>query len=111
LAAESVRRRTGLETRILGDEAFARHGVKVPHLLKFKLFDEFPDAETILFFDADTIFLQEWNPRIYAGREELVAVGDRWDHGVVRKEARMIGLDPREYFNSGFFIINRRHHA
>jgi hypothetical protein len=68
LAAESVRLRTGLETRVLGEEAMARYGFSQPHWLKFRLFEEFPDVETILYFDADTIFLAEWDPRVLAGR-------------------------------------------
>jgi hypothetical protein len=45
-----------------------------PALSELRLFDEYPEAENILFFDADTIFLQEWNPRVYADRREVVCV-------------------------------------
>jgi len=57
------------------------------------------------------VFCQEWDPREFAGRRELVCVRDRWDYGVVQREARLIGFDPREYFNAGLFLANRTQHA
>ena len=111
LAAESVRRRTGLETRILGEEAMRKYEAKAPIYLKSRLFEEFPEAEHILYFDADMVFCQEWDPREFAGRRELVCVRDRWDHGVVQRDAGFIGFRPDEYFNAGFFLANRTHHA
>ncbi len=110
LAAESCRRRTGLETRILDAEAVRRYGVAHPHHLKFKMFDAFPDAETILYFDADTIFLKPHNFREFENLPELVCVGDLADKGWVIQDARRVGIPPTEYFNSGFFILNRTHH-
>ena len=72
LAAESVRAQTGLPTRILGDAEMQRSGLATPHFLKFRLFDACPDADDLLYFDADTIFLQRWDPRVFAGRGEFV---------------------------------------
>lgn len=111
LAAESVRERTGLETRIMGDEAMTRYRLGTAHFLKFRLFEEFPDADDILYFDADTIFLQQWDPRVFAGHDELICVRDRDDDETVRKECKLIELPANMYFNSGFFIVNREHHA
>ena len=111
LAAESVRRRTGLETRVLGEEAMAQSHVSSPHFLKLRLFELFPEAEHILYFDADTIFLQQWDPRVFAGRGEFICVRDRADEENVRREAQLASLPSNMYFNSGFFIANRTHHA
>jgi lipopolysaccharide biosynthesis glycosyltransferase len=111
LAAECVRLRTGLEARVIGEEAMARYGFSQPHWLKFRLFEEFPEVETILYFDADTIFLAEWDPRVLAGRSEFICVRDRADDENIRREARDIDLPADMYFNSGFFIANRTHHA
>jgi len=111
LAAESVRRRTGLETRILDEEAMGKYQAKAPIYLKSRLFEEFPEAEHILFFDADMVFCQEWDPREFAGRPELVCVRDRADYDVVQRDADLIGFRPEEYFNAGFFLANRTHHA
>ena len=110
LAAESCRRRTGLAVHVLGVEAMQRHGVPHPHHLKFRLFQEFPAAETILYFDADMIFLQPFDPRPYANLRELVCVGDLWDRDWITQDAQRVGLAPKEYFNSGFLILNRTHH-
>jgi hypothetical protein len=111
LAAESVRGRTGLETRILGEEDMARCRVRTPHFLKMRLFELFPEAEHILYFDADMIFLQQWDPRVLAGRGEFICVRDRADEANVRREAQLSSLPSNMYFNSGLFIANRTHHA
>lgn len=110
LAADSCRKRTGLEVHILGPEAVQHHGLQKPHHLKFRLFKEFPEAETILYFDADTIFLKDFDPRAYANLPEFVCAHDLWDRGWVIQDARRVGIPPTDYFNSGFFILNRTHH-
>ena len=111
LAAESVRRRTGLETRVLGEEAMARCRVRSPHFLKLRLFELFPEAEHILYFDADMIFLQQWDPRVFAGRGEFICVLDRAEDEDIRREAHMVDLPADMFFHSGLFIANRTHHA
>ena len=110
-STDSVRERTGLETRVLGEEAMAKYGFVQPHWLKFRLFEEFPEAETILYFDADTIFLQEWDPRVFARRSEFICVRDRDEYENIRSESRLIDVPANMYFNGGFFIANRTHHA
>ncbi len=112
LAAESCEESTGLQTFILGADAVKRHGLSTPHHLKYKLFHEFPDADSILYFDADLIFLQPFDARAFAGRRDFVCVRDRYEtEEVVREEAGTIRLRPELYFNSGFFIIQRAVHA
>lgn len=110
-SAEACRRHTGLETHILGVEALQRHGFELASYLKVRLFDEFPDAETILYFDADAIFLQAFDPAEYEGRKEWIGVGDHWDRSWIVEDSARIGIPPREYFNAGFYIANRTHHA
>lgn len=110
LAAESCRRRTGLEVRILGDDAMRRQQVAKPHYLKFRLFEECPDAENILYFDADTVFLRDFEPRAFVDKSDFVCVQDRGNMDTVSKDAKRIGISADEYFNSGFFIANRTHH-
>lgn len=111
LAAESVRARTGLETRILGAAEMVKYQKRLPHHLKFKLFEAFPEAESILYFDADTIFLQDWQPQQFAGRAEIVCIRDRGEKKCVQEEAKKAGVATEAYFNSGLFIVNRTHHA
>ena len=111
IGSEACRKHTGLETHILGTDAMRRHGLDTPGYLKFRLFDEFPDAETILFFDADAIFLKAFDPAEYEGRKEWICVRDHWDRSWIIEDSARIGISPREYFNSGFSIANRTHHA
>ena len=111
MAAASCAARTGLPVMVLGEEAMARHGLKLPHHLKFHLFDEFPDVETIFFFDSDIIFLRPFDARQFENAAEFVCVRDAWDRECVISDAKGIGIPPREYFNSGFFILNRARHS
>ena len=111
LAAKSCHRHTGLETYILGEDAVRRHGVAGPHFLKFKLFEEFPNAETILFFDADTIFLRAFDPALLAERPEWTCVCEPENSPWITEDAVRAGIATEEYFNSGFFIAHRRHHT
>lgn len=111
LAAKSCRENTGLETYILDEDAMVRYGFSTPHHLKYKLFHEFPDADSILYFDADVVFLQSFPAHAFLGRKEFVCVRDRYESSEsVNHEARMLGLRPEEYFNSGFFIVHRAVH-
>lgn len=111
LSAESCREQTGLPAFIMDDDAQRRHGVAKPHHLKFRLFEEFPDAETILYFDADTIFFRRFDPTAWRDRAEFVCTRDLWKEPWIIEDARTLGLAPEEYFNSGFFILNRSRHA
>lgn len=111
LAAESCRRQTGLPVHILDESALSRHNLAKPHHLKFRLFQEFRSAETILYFDADTIFLKTFDVSSFIDLPEFVCVRDVWDRNWIYEDAARVGIAPKEYFNSGFFIANRRHHS
>jgi ADP-heptose:LPS heptosyltransferase len=108
LAAAEVRARTGLDTVILGDVEFAASGVEHPHYLKFRLFD-LVDADNLLFFDADVVCLEEWDPGAFFGRPEVVAVRDRMIDLVIG-EAEEWDVPVEDYFNSGVMVLSRRHH-
>lgn len=110
LAAHRCQKMTGLHTVVLGDEALSRHGLEKPHHLKFRLFDEFPKVDTILYFDADTIFLRPWDVRDHRRTSEFICVPDLSTENVVINESRSIGISPGSYFNSGLFIASRTHH-
>ena len=109
LAAREVESLTGLTPVILGDDAFAASGLEHPDFLKFRLFD-LVDAENIFFFDADIVCLERWDPAAHFGSPRLVCVRDS-AIPAVRAEATRWGLPAEEYFNAGFFIASRAHHA
>ena len=111
LAAESCQRQTGLETVILGEEDMLAEQFTRSHFLKFSLFDRFPDVENILFFDADTLFLRRFDPWVFEACESVVAVRDHENADWIKADAKRAGIAASEYFNSGFFIVNRTHHS
>jgi hypothetical protein len=108
LAADEVRARTGLDTVILGDSEFAASGLEHPHYLKFRLF-ELVHADNLFFVDADVVCLEEWDPAVFFGRPEVVAVRDRMID-LVTGEAEEWGVPVEDYFNSGVMILSRAHH-
>jgi len=108
LAAREVHERTGLETIILRSKDFEATGLEQPHFLKFRLFDLI-DAENILFFDADLVCLENWDPSVLFDRPEIVAVRERQNELVMRESSEW-GVPADEYLNTGMLIINRQHH-
>jgi hypothetical protein len=108
LAARELGARTGLRTVVLGDREFEGSGFEWPHYLKFRLFDLI-DAENLLYFDADIVCLEAWDPRAYFGSPAVVAVREGMVE-VVRRESAEWGVPSEEHFNSGMMILNRRHH-
>lgn len=107
-AARAVQQNTGLSTFVIGDEQFARSGLAKPHYLKFRLFD-LVDADQVLYFDADQVCLNPWNPRVFADPEMFVAVRDRLGP-VIRSDAEFARVRAEDYFNSGLFIMSRERH-
>jgi hypothetical protein len=110
IAAASVSRHTGLQVHILDEQDLRRSRLPGPYWLKFRLFDLL-EVDTVLFFDADVLFVRPWNPTPYAGLPEIVCVRDRWWKPEIIADASQFGVPPHEYFNSGMFIANRRHHS
>ena len=109
LAAKELTQRTGLQAVVLGDREFAESGLEHPAFLKFRLFDllEFDD---LLFFDADTVCLADWDPSPLLGSEAVACVRERMVPLVLEESARW-GVPPEEHFNTGLFTVSRRHHA
>jgi ADP-heptose:LPS heptosyltransferase len=108
LAAREVRAKTGLETIVLGDNEFAASGLAHPSLLKFRIFD-LVSADHLLYFDADMVCLEHWDPRQYFGDRSIVAVRERM-LDMIRREAFTWGVPAAEYFNAGMFIASAVHH-
>ena len=109
IAAERMRRQTGLEVRVLGADDLVATGLSHPYDLKFRLFDRV-NAENLLYFDADIFCLRRWNPREYCGRPEWVAVRGWWFDPWVQRVGAAYGFG-EDLFNAGLFLCNRTHHA
>jgi hypothetical protein len=110
LAAREMELRTGLRTVVLGDREFAESGFDDPPFLKFRLFDLVDDADDLLYFDADTVCLENWDPTPLFGSERIACVRERMVPVVLRESAEW-SVPPAEHFNSGMFVASRRHHA
>jgi len=108
-SAAALSERTGLRTIILGDGDYCGTKKSPPHHLKFKLF-KLIDDDDILYFDADLVCVEDWCPQQYAGSESIVAVRDFWFLQNIAQDAKRLGIAARDYFNSGFLILNRRAH-
>jgi ADP-heptose:LPS heptosyltransferase len=108
LAAREVRALTGLETVVLGAKEFAASGLSHPSLLKFRIFDLIR-ADNVLYFDADMVCLERWDPRRYFGDRAIIAVRERM-LDTIRQEASDWGMPAEEYFNAGMFIASAAHH-
>lgn len=108
LAADRMRRFAGLPVAILNEEDFRRTGLRDPNHLKFRLFD-LVEAENILYFDADAFCLQPWEPRVFLGGPEWIAVRGFWFDKQVQQLGAVYGFGA-DTFNGGFFLANRRQH-
>jgi len=105
-AASRCRRFTGLDVVILNEVHQRRYRVAEPHYVKLHLFDILPDADRLLYFDADLWFVAAWNPAEFPS---LSAVRDNELYEGTRRECKHFGLAPDQYFNSGLLIIDRQH--
>lgn len=119
-SANRLRALTGLKTYVLDRDTMHkwidsreinRWGSVSCTILKFKLFEIFPNVESILYFDADLVYLRKWEPRILSGAESFICVRDHWFHPYIQAEACRAGMPADAYFNIGFFIASRRYHA
>ena len=108
LAAREWTRRTGCTGIVLGEVEQQRRGLSHPHRLKFDLFrclDSSVDA--VAFFDADMVFLQEFDPRELLGVSGFAAVRDLYHEPWIIDDADRARVRPENYFNSGFFLLHR----
>jgi len=104
LAAASVRDHTGLETRIVEPAA----GVPAA-VAKLLLLQDWPD-QTIVYFDADTRLVADWDLRPFDQRPYFAAVPDLLSDALTA-DCKRFKLDPVRYVNSGVWIANQRHAA
>lgn len=105
-AANRCRRFTGLDVVILNEAHQRRYRVEEPHHVKFHLFDILPDADRLLYFDADLWFVAPWEPAKFPS---LSAVRDNELYEGMRRECDRFDLAADRYFNSGLLIIDRQH--
>lgn len=108
LAARAVEEKTGVKTIIISDEHFAASGLLAPHHLKLRLFD-FVDDDFVMYFDADMVCLNSWNPEKLARKDAVVAVAESARPLHVRT-AQDWDIPLGEYFNAGLLILNRQCH-
>ena len=108
-AAKAMSRHTGLECLVM-DKYPSGPGIpEIVHPYWVKLWVQtFAPNEDILFFDADMVCQQDWNPQ-----ELLEGCDFAWVPELGRKppispqiigECKSYGLDPDRYGNSGMFI-------
>lgn len=115
-SAQKIQQFLNLETQIVGGEYLHYAVPNLPHpkniwSLKFSLFDIFPDADRIMYFDCDWRPVRAFNLDDYcADPGQLYFVPDRGEYSdhVVKLAARY-GLQPHEYFNAGWFVAHRQH--
>lgn len=108
LAAREWTRRTGRPGLVLDEVEQRRRGLSHPHRLKFDLFrlvDQSVDA--VAFFDADMVFLEEFDPAGLIGADGFAAVRDLHDQTWIIDDAARARVRPMDYFNSGFFLVHR----
>ena len=111
LAIRSLRKFSDIRVEILGERHMQKYRVGAAGRLKFRLFEEFPEAEQIVYFDSDIVFLGDPKLERILEDRSLLCVRDGAHKPWVRKDADRIGMDPEDYFNSGFFAVAAERHA
>jgi len=102
LAAETVRKWTGLDVDVITDTA----GMRAAEV-KLTLLERY--SGTVFYFDADTRMVNAWPElREYEDCEAFIA--SRHDASeAVDRDCEHYNLSPDRYFYSGLWIANRRH--
>ena len=95
-AAASVRRFAGIEVDVVTECQQNVH----PSAYRLALLLEY--SEPVLWFDADTLMLADWDPDEIAG--PFAAMIDRPGFGQAG-ECQTYGIDVARYFNSGVLIV------
>lgn len=75
LAAACVEKHTGLTCHILNETHFNRSGLKHPAALRLAMFEYFNDSD-ILYFDADWLCMNSWDPLSFLGSQNVIACRD-----------------------------------
>ncbi len=100
-AAKSVAKYANIPTLILTNGKD-----KHPKWWKHELFEYFPN-QTIFYFDADTVMLQQVDLSQFEDQEEFIAVHDQHIEG--HEDLKFNNFDAKLYFNTGVMIFNQRH--
>ena len=109
LASREWTRRTGRPGYVLGAPEQERMGLSTPHRLKFDVFHLLDSSvDAVAFFDADMVFLEDFDPEELLGDDGFAAVRDLHREPWIVADAARAGVPPQHYFNSGFFLIERR---
>jgi len=120
-AAEAFSENTGMPVVIIGDDYLDKyaeemskqviyHSQERAAYLKYNIFDAFPEENSFVYFDCDWTCVSKWDPLEFDNQKEFICVRDRIHYGEVRRQAKVLGMEPDNYFNSGFFIVNRENH-
>jgi lipopolysaccharide biosynthesis glycosyltransferase len=120
-AAEAFKKNTGLDVFILDEKhldfylpEIESKGIEYLNektwYLKFKIFDILPTVDSYVYFDCDWHNIAEWHPLQFEGSPYFWCVRDRIWNEAVREQAKKLGLQESEYFNAGFYIVNRKYH-
>jgi hypothetical protein len=105
LAGARVREMTGLEVLVIDDGMTGHLDYPHPGLVKLHVFD-FATADSVLYFDSDMVMLRPWDPSVYSGSAEFVAVADQFiDQYPYERDVAWAS-----YVNAGLFIADRAHH-
>jgi hypothetical protein len=108
-AVESFQRMTGHNALAYFDNKPKNYGVKL------QLNRLVPGQnQTLVFFDADTLWVKPVDLRPFTNRPEFLAVPDvafrnPSDVDFPVRDCKVHGMDPKKYFNSGVFIFNDSH--
>lgn len=81
----------------------------LPFFAKLFLFDLL-EAEHLVYFDADLLFVRPWNPATLFLPGKLRAVRDLWWQVAVVQDCRHGGMPMSGYVNTGLLLLNRRDH-
>jgi len=109
LAAESVRKHTGLETVVLSPSDFPQSKLRHPAYAKLLLLRHF-EGQSVLYFDADVRFVRDWDVAAIRDTDHFVAVADM-PSKARDADCKRYKLDPVWYVNSGLWIANQRNAA
>ncbi len=115
-SSEYVRNYLGLETRIITDEHL---DYGIPSLgfthkvfsIKFSIFDIFPDIERVMYHDCDWRPVRQFDLMPYIPDPKgLYFALDRVETEHIQDLERKYGMEPRSYFNAGWFVADREQH-
>ena len=113
-SAAKVEKHLGLKTYVLGEQYIKYANspgadsdmAQKSSCLKFLLFKIFPNADRIMFFDADWRPVRDFNIYDYVPNEDALYFCKDDDP---EKLGERYGLDKDRYFNAGWFVASRKH--